>query len=48
LLQTFRSLTFTKKKKTQRILADPVNSRLRLHTIIRLRWIAVLGQLAAI
>ena len=48
MLQTFRSLTFTKKKKTQRILADPVNSRLRLHTIIRLRWIAVLGQLAAI
>jgi two-component system, sensor histidine kinase RegB len=48
LLQTFRSLTFTKKKKTQRILADPVNSRLRLHTIIRLRWIAVIGQLAAI
>jgi two-component system sensor histidine kinase RegB len=48
LLQTFRSLTLTKKKKTQRILADPVNSRLRLHTIIRLRWIAVLGQLAAI
>jgi two-component system sensor histidine kinase RegB len=48
LLQTFRSLTFAKKKKTQRILADPVNSRLRLHTIIRLRWIAVLGQLAAI
>jgi two-component system sensor histidine kinase RegB len=48
LLQTFRSFTLTKKKKTQRILADPVNSRLRLHTIIRLRWIAVLGQLAAI
>jgi len=31
-----------------RILADPVDSRLRLHTIVRLRWIAVLGQLVAI
>jgi two-component system, sensor histidine kinase RegB len=31
-----------------RVLADPVDSRLRLHTIVRLRWIAVLGQLAAI
>jgi len=41
--------TFTRrKKKHQRVLADPVNNRLRLHTIIRLRWIAVLGQLAAI
>lgn len=30
------------------MLADPVNNRLRLHTIIRLRWIAVLGQFAAI
>ena len=30
------------------MLADPVNSRLRLHTIIRLRWIAVLGQFAAL
>jgi two-component system, sensor histidine kinase RegB len=45
LLQTFRR---TKKKKNQRVLADPVNSRLRLHTIIRLRWIAVLGQFAAL
>lgn len=36
------------KKKNQRVLADPVNSRLRLHTIVRLRWIAVLGQFAAI
>ncbi len=41
---------FRRKKKppTQRVLAAPVNSRLRLHTIIRLRWIAVLGQLAAV
>ncbi len=31
-----------------RVLADPVDSRLRLHTIVRLRWIAVLGQLVAI
>ncbi len=45
MLQTFRR---TKKKKNQRVLADPVNSRLRLHTIIRLRWIAVLGQFAAL
>jgi two-component system sensor histidine kinase RegB len=30
------------------VLVDPVDSRLRLHTIVRLRWIAVLGQLAAI
>lgn len=30
------------------MLADPVNARLRLHTIIRLRWIAVLGQFAAL
>ncbi|MFN3625183.1 MAG: ActS/PrrB/RegB family redox-sensitive histidine kinase [Hyphomicrobium sp.] len=37
-----------RKKKNQRILADPVNNRLRLHTIIRLRWIAVLGQFAAL
>ena len=34
--------------KNQRVLADPVDSRLRLQTIIRLRWVAVLGQLAAI
>jgi two-component system sensor histidine kinase RegB len=31
-----------------RVLVDPVDSRLRLHTIVRLRWIAVLGQLVAI
>jgi two-component system sensor histidine kinase RegB len=31
-----------------RVLVDPVDSRLRLHTIMRLRWIAVLGQLVAI
>lgn len=31
-----------------RELADPVDSRLRLHTIVRLRWIAVLGQLVAV
>ncbi len=37
-----------RKRKTQRVLADPVNSRLRLHTIIRLRWVAVLGQFAAL
>ncbi len=30
------------------VLSDPVDSRLRLHTIVRLRWIAVLGQLVAI
>jgi two-component system sensor histidine kinase RegB len=40
--------TFIRRKKNQRVLADPVNNRLRLHTIIRLRWIAVLGQFAAI
>lgn len=45
MLQAF---SLTKKKKNQRVLADPVNSRLRLHTIVRLRWIAVLGQFAAI
>ncbi|WP_348534816.1 ActS/PrrB/RegB family redox-sensitive histidine kinase [Hyphomicrobium sp. D-2] len=37
-----------KKRKNQRVLADPVNNRLRLQTIIRLRWIAVLGQFAAL
>jgi two-component system, sensor histidine kinase RegB len=31
-----------------RVLVDPVDSRLRLHTIMRLRWIAVLGQLLAV
>ncbi len=31
-----------------RVLLDPIDSRLRLHTIVRLRWIAVLGQLVAI
>jgi two-component system, sensor histidine kinase RegB len=31
-----------------RVLADTVDSRLRIHTIVRLRWIAVLGQLIAI
>lgn len=31
-----------------RAIVDPVDSRLRLHTIVRLRWIAVLGQLVAI
>lgn len=41
--------TFTRRKrKNQRVLTDPVNNRLRLATIIRLRWIAVLGQFAAI
>jgi len=44
-LQTFSR---RRKKRNQRVLADPVNNRLRLHTIIRLRWIAVLGQFAAI
>jgi two-component system sensor histidine kinase RegB len=34
--------------KSVRALVDPVDSRLRLHTIVRLRWIAVLGQLVAI
>ena len=34
--------------KHVRVLVDPVDSRLRLHTIMRLRWIAVLGQLVAI
>ena len=34
--------------KNVRALVDPVDSRLRLHTIVRLRWIAVLGQLVAI
>ncbi len=34
--------------KQVRVLVDPVDSRLRLHTIVRLRWIAVLGQLVAI
>lgn len=37
-----------KKKLGQQVLADPISNRLRLHTIIRLRWIAVLGQFAAI
>lgn len=40
--------TFSRRRKNQRVLADPVNNRLRLATIIRLRWIAVLGQFAAI
>ena len=39
---------FTAGKRKPRVLTDPINSRLRLHTIIRLRWVAVLGQLAAI
>ena len=30
------------------LLIDPVEGRLRLNTIVRLRWIAVLGQLVAI
>jgi two-component system sensor histidine kinase RegB len=34
--------------KPVRVLVDPVDSRLRLHTIMRLRWVAVLGQLVAI
>ena len=34
--------------KQVRVLIDTFGSRLRLHTIVRLRWIAVLGQLAAI
>lgn len=37
-----------KAKKPGRVLIDSFDSRLRLHTIVRLRWIAVLGQLAAI
>lgn len=39
---------FVRGAKNQRVLADPVDSRLRLQTIVRLRWVAVLGQLAAI
>lgn len=35
-------------KNQTRVLIDTFDSRLRLHTIVRLRWIAVLGQLAAI
>lgn len=35
-------------KKQARVRIDNFDSRLRLHTIVRLRWIAVLGQLAAI
>jgi two-component system sensor histidine kinase RegB len=31
-----------------RALPDPAESRLRLHTSVRLRWVAVLGQLLAI
>jgi two-component system sensor histidine kinase RegB len=34
--------------KHVRVLVDPVDSRLRLLTIVRLRWIAVLGQLVAV
>ncbi len=34
--------------RNTRVLVDPVDSRLRLHTIVRLRWIAVLGQLVAV
>ncbi|MEE8579544.1 MAG: sensor histidine kinase, partial [Hyphomicrobium sp.] len=30
------------------LLIDPVEGRLRLNTIVRLRWVAVLGQLVAI
>ena len=37
-----------RKGKHGRVLADTVDSRLRLYTIVRLRWIAVLGQLAAV
>jgi two-component system sensor histidine kinase RegB len=40
--------TFARRRRNQRVLADPVNNRLRLHTIIRLRWVAVLGQFAAL
>ncbi len=32
----------------RRVLVDAADSRLRLHTIVRLRWIAVLGQLVAV
>jgi two-component system sensor histidine kinase RegB len=34
--------------KDGRVLVDSVDSRLRIYTIVRLRWIAVLGQLVAI
>ena len=34
--------------KDGRVLSDSVDSRLRIYTIVRLRWIAVLGQLVAI
>ena len=34
--------------KDGRVLVDTVDSRLRIYTIVRLRWIAVLGQLVAI
>jgi two-component system, sensor histidine kinase RegB len=39
---------FFRPVKRVRPLVDPFDSRLRLHTIVRLRWIAVLGQLVAI
>ena len=37
-----------RQSRTGRVRVDPVDSRLRLHTIVRLRWIAVLGQLVAV
>ena len=43
-----QQLQSAKKKKKSRALIDTFDSRLRLHTIVRLRWIAVLGQLVAI
>jgi two-component system sensor histidine kinase RegB len=37
-----------RKGRDGRVLVDSVDSRLRIYTIVRLRWIAVLGQLVAI
>ncbi len=39
---------FLRSRQSTGVFDDPVDSRLRLFTIVRLRWIAVLGQLAAI
>jgi two-component system, sensor histidine kinase RegB len=37
-----------RKGRDGRVLVDSVDSRLRIYTIVRLRWIAVLGQLVTI
>jgi two-component system sensor histidine kinase RegB len=47
-MQRRQNVEPTSKGSGTRMLLDPADSRLRLQTIVRLRWFAVLGQITAV